>query len=349
MHIINNQLEEIKQITNLEYLYFDEDGKFIGGTTEPAENISEAAASFADSVAESQEALGFHFIKIRAARSGGILLVSSNGESSRTMGLLAAREIKGLLEKKDEGGRGGFFRQLLLGNLLPLDIYQQAKALGVNLCDRIVYVIHTENKSKEMEETLRNFFEKTDDIVELDDENYVLVREATNQNDEDFAETARAIVDVMMTEAASAVMVSYGNPVSLIEKIPVSYQEACLAMEVGKIFYEKENIFPYTRLGIGRLIYQLPKSLCEMFIREVFGDKIPDVVYDEETMETIDRFMENNLNISETARQLYVHRNTLVYRLEKLQETLGLDIRKFEDAMTFRIAYMVLLHLKDVE
>ena len=130
--------------------------------------------------------------------------------------------------------------------------------------------------------------------------------------------------------------------------MPTSYQEAKLAMEVGRTFYPKETILPYTRLGIGRLIYQLPESLCEMFIKEVFGEKIPEEVYDEEIMETIEKFLENDLNISETARQLYVHRNTLVYRLERLQAELGLDIRVFEDAMTFRIAFMVLQHLEDM-
>ena len=117
-----------------------------------------------------------------------------------------------------------------------------------------------------------------------------------------------------------------------------------MALEVGSIFYaEKENI-SYARLGIGRLIYQLPINLCEMFLKEVFGETIPDV-FDEETSVTIQKFFENNLNISETARQLYVHRNTLVYRLERIEKALGLDIRTFEDAMLFKIALMVMAHM----
>ncbi|MFQ7714246.1 MAG: PucR family transcriptional regulator [Agathobacter rectalis] len=103
----------------------------------------------------------------------------------------------------------------------------------------------------------------------------------------------------------------------------------------------------YDRLGIGRLIYQLPMSLCEMFIREVFGDEVPQILDDEEAMSTISKFFENNLNISETARQLYVHRNTLVYRLERIEKSIGLDIRTFDDAMIFKIATMVLAHIKD--
>ena len=120
-----------------------------------------------------------------------------------------------------------------------------------------------------------------------------------------------------------------------------------MALEVGRLFYVEKEIMAYDRLGIGRLIYQLPMSLCEMFIREVFGDEVPQILDDEEAMSTISKFFENNLNISETARQLYVHRNTLVYRLERIEKAIGLDIRTFDDAMIFKIAMMVLAHIKD--
>ena len=120
-----------------------------------------------------------------------------------------------------------------------------------------------------------------------------------------------------------------------------------MALQVGKVFYAEKDTISYGNLGIGRLIYQLPMSLCNMFIKEVFGDKVPEVLEDEEAMSTINKFFENNLNISETARQLYVHRNTLVYRLERIERAIGLDIRSFDDAMTFRIAIMVLAHMKD--
>ena len=121
-----------------------------------------------------------------------------------------------------------------------------------------------------------------------------------------------------------------------------------MALEVAEIFDSSRTVITYEQLGIGRLIYQLPVPLCEMFLREVFGDCDPEEM-DEELLSTIYRFMDNNLNLSETSRQLYVHRNTLVYRLEKLQRTLGLDIRKFEDAMTFKIAMMVRDYMKYLE
>ena len=118
-----------------------------------------------------------------------------------------------------------------------------------------------------------------------------------------------------------------------------------MASEGGRIFYSERRINAYNTLGIGRLIYQLPESLCEMFMHEIFGEKIPDDL-DEETITTVNKFFENNLNVSETARQLYVHRNTLVYRIEKLQKSVGLDIRTFDDALTLKIALMVVQYMK---
>jgi carbohydrate diacid regulator len=143
--------------------------------------------------------------------------------------------------------------------------------------------------------------------------------------------------------------VGCGGVVQQLPEIVQSYQEAKLALEVGRVFYAERDTISYGKLGIGRLIYQLPKHLCVMFIREVFGEQIPEILEDEEAMSTINKFFENNLNISETARQLYVHRNTLVYRLERIEKAIGLDIRTFDDAMTFRIALMVIAHLKNKE
>jgi carbohydrate diacid regulator len=121
-----------------------------------------------------------------------------------------------------------------------------------------------------------------------------------------------------------------------------------MALDVGKIFFEEKKIIPYGELGIGRLIYQLPQPLCRMFIKEVFGEHDPEE-FDEETLTTIMKFFENSLNVSETSRQLFIHRNTLVYRLDKLQKMTGLDLRVFEDAITFRIALMVVRYMKYVD
>ena len=156
------------------------------------------------------------------------------------------------------------------------------------------------------------------------------------------------LVDMLNTEAMTSAWVSYSNVADDIMELSDAYKEARTALEVGKIFYADKNVFGYNRLGIGRLIYQLPIPLCKMFIREIFDNKSPDD-FDEETLVTIDKFFENSLNVSETSRQLYIHRNTLVYRLDKLQKSTGLDLRVFEDAITFKIALMVVRYMKYME
>ena len=160
--------------------------------------------------------------------------------------------------------------------------------------------------------------------------------------------TANVIVDMLNTEAMSQVHVAYGTIVNEIKEVSRSYKEAKMALDVGKIFYSDQNVVAYSNLGIGRLIYQLPLPLCRMFIKEIFEGRSPDD-FDEETLTTINKFFENSLNVSETSRQLYIHRNTLVYRLDKLQKSTGLDLRVFEDAITFKIALMVVKYMKYME
>ena len=182
-----------------------------------------------------------------------------------------------------------------------------------------------------------------------DEKNIILVKEV--RQGESYGEldkTANTILDMMNTEAMTKVRVSYGTVINDIKEVSRSYKEAKMALDVGRIFYANKNVIAYSNLGIGRLIYQLPIPLCKMFIREVFDGKSPDE-FDEETLATINKFFENSLNVSETSRQLYIHRNTLVYRLDKLQKSTGLDLRVFEDAITFKIALMVAKYMKYME
>jgi len=156
------------------------------------------------------------------------------------------------------------------------------------------------------------------------------------------------LVDLLKAEGEENIRIAYGTIVNDIKEVSKSYKEAKLALDVGKIFFDEKEVIAYSALGIGRLIYQLPIPLCKMFIKEIFENKSPDD-FDEETLVTIDKFFENSLNVSETSRQLYIHRNTLVYRLDKLQKSTGLDLRVFEDAITFKIALMVVRYMKYME
>ena len=185
-----------------------------------------------------------------------------------------------------------------------------------------------------------------DFITAVDEKSIILVQELREQDGyEEVEQTAKMLRDMLNTEAMSTVKIAYGTIIKEIRQVSRSYKEAKMALDVGKIFYTEKSIIAYNTLGIGRLIYQLPIPLCQMFMKEVFTEATPDS-FDEETLTTINRFFENNLNVSETARQLYIHRNTLVYRLEKLQKSTGLDIRVFDDALTFKIAMMVVNYMK---
>ena len=183
----------------------------------------------------------------------------------------------------------------------------------------------------------------------MDEKDIIVVKElGDNETYEDLNKTADVIINLFKSDNNCSVHIAYGTIVKELKEVSRSYKEARMALDVGKIFFEDRNVIAYSQLGIGRLIYQLPIPLCKMFIREIFGDKSPDD-FDEELLSTINKFFENNLNVSETSRQLYIHRNTLVYRLDKLQKSTGLDLRVFEDAITFKIALMVVKYMKYME
>jgi carbohydrate diacid regulator len=201
-----------------------------------------------------------------------------------------------------------------------------------------------------MEAVKTLFIGKSHDfITAVDEKNIILVKELKDTEEyEDMNRVAKSIMDALASDASQKVHIAYGTIINEIRDVSRSYKEAKMALDVGKIFYSEENVIAYSNLGIGRLIYQLPVHLCRMFIREIFDGKSPEDL-DEETLTTINKFFDNNLNVSETSRQLYIHRNTLVYRLDKLQKSTGLDLRKFDDAITFKIALMVVKYMNYIE
>lgn len=263
----------------------------------------------------------------------------------------AVRQIMQLTNAyKEKYNKANFIQNLLMDNVLHVDMYNRAKKLHIDIeANRMVFIIETRKEEESLVlETMKQLFtpQMQDYITSVDKNNIILVRHMDeNETLEDMHHVAETIVDMLNTEAMAKVRVAYSNPSRTLDTLSKAYKEARMALDVGRIFYMEETIIPYGRLGIGRLIYQLPIPLCKMYLEEVFGDRLPDT-FDEETITTINKFFENNLNISETARQLYVHRNTLVYRLEKLQKMTGLDIRVFEDALTFKIATMVASYMK---
>uniref|UniRef100_UPI003FEEA938 PucR family transcriptional regulator n=1 Tax=Roseburia sp. TaxID=2049040 RepID=UPI003FEEA938 len=349
-HKIQAALDEIKEISRIDLALYTEKGKLTAATFEPQENFEHAVLSFAESMAESQMVAGCHFFKVMVeGELEYVLLTKASAEDAYMVGRLAVCQIRNLVSSyMEQFDRNNFMQNILLGNMLVVDMYNKAQKLHIEQAERVVYVIGFENKKDATAlELVKNLFaSKTRDFVtEIDDSSIILIKDTRDmKEDHDLKTLADMIVDNLHAEAMVRVRVGYGNRVNNLPDIAKSYQEAKMALEVGKIFYADKETIAYRYLGIGRLIYQLPMSLCEMFIHEVFGEEVPDV-FNEEISGTIQKFFENNLNISETARQLYVHRNTLVYRLERLEKAIGLDIRKFDDAMTFKIAMMVLAHM----
>jgi carbohydrate diacid regulator len=275
-------------------------------------------------------------------------------EDSYTIGKIAAFQIQNLLiAYKERFDKDNFIKNLLLDNLLLVDIYTRSQKLHIDAEARRIVIIAQTPSAKEVNvlENLRTFFKSRtkDFITAVDDKGIIIVRDlAANETYEDIDKAARQILDIVSKQTGKDCHVSYGTIVGEIREVSRSYKEAKMALDVGRIFFDDRDIIAYSSLGIGRLIYQLPIPLCKMFIEEIFDGKSPED-FDEETLMTINKFFENSLNVSETSRQLYIHRNTLVYRLDKLQKSTGLDLRVFEDAITFKIALMVVKYMRYME
>ena len=311
----------------------------------------QAAVEFAASPADSQEIQGYQYFKIYDEQQLEYVLVAGGaGEDVYTIGKMVAFQIQNLLVAyKERFDKDNFIKNLLLDNLLLVDIYSRAKKLHIQTdLPRVVFIVESANgKDNNVLELTRSFFGTggKDFITAVDESNVIVVKELTESDTrKEIQKSSRSLEDHLTKEGIRDIRVAYGTVVQEIKEVSRSYKEAKMALDVGKIFFDDRNIIAYSELGIGRLIYQLPIPLCKMFIREVFDGKSPDD-FDEETLTTIYKFFENSLNVSETSRQLFIHRNTLVYRLEKIKKFTGLDLREFDDAIVFKVALMVKKYL----
>ena len=355
VQVIQNAIDELKAITRVDLCVLDTDGNTVATTFSDEELDVSSIELFVQSPADSQVMQGCHFFKIMDNQIPEYVLVArGNGEDGYMIGKIAVSELHNLMvayhEKQD---RNSFIQNVLMDNMLLVDIYNRAKKLHIDIeAKRVVYLIETkQEQDSNALELVRTLFagSSRDFITAVDEKNIILVKELKPEEGyEAVDQTAKMLLDMLNSEAMSKVRIAYGTMIEEIRFLSKSYKEAKMALDVGKIFYEEKSIIAYSTLGIGRLIYQLPIPLCEMFMNEVFGGELPDSL-DDETLMTINKFFENSLNVSETSRQLYIHRNTLVYRLEKIQKSTGLDVRVFEDALTFRIALMVSNYMKYME
>ncbi len=353
--ILQSTLDGLKSITRIDFCIVDTDGKALASTFTELGNYEDEVLAFVESPADSQVVQGYQFFKIFDEHQlEYVLLVSGGGDDVYMIGKIAIFQIQGLMTAyKERFDKDDFIKNLLLDNLLLVDIYNRAKKLHIDTeAKRVIFIIETKHaKDNNVLDDYRELLgDKSKDFVTaVDEKNIIVVKELEGDGGhEELEKTAQNFYTLLKEDGEEDILIAYGTVVDDIKEVSQSYKEAKLALDVGKIFFEDKNIIAYSALGIGRLIYQLPVPLCKMFIKEIFGGKSPDD-FDEETLTTINKFFENNLNVSETSRQLYIHRNTLVYRLDKLQKSTGLDLRVFEDAITFKIALMVVKYMKYME
>ncbi len=357
--VIQKVIQEIRRISGLECSLWNTKVECLAMTNKISKDLVDKVSAFVEAVLNNDtteqitDNAGM-FVVMEDDVPTYILSLGGAGADIKMAGYFGVSQLESLLQAyRERMDKNRFIQNLILDNMLLVDIYNQAKKMRIPVEQRrIVYLIEPKNEGdNHVLDTMKGLFSTgTKDFVTAVDEGRVILVKAL-ENTEDYAEvshTAKVIIDTLSMEAMVSVRVSYGTIVNELKEVSRSYKEAAMALEVGRVFYVEKNLLAYNELGIGRLIHQLPQSLCEMFLKEVFNGKVVEQ-FDEEELLTVYTFFDNNLNISETARQLYVHRNTLVYRLEKIQKKTGLDVRIFDDALLFKIALMVESHMRSLE
>ena len=278
------------------------------------------------------------------------VFVEGHDSTARCVCILAAvamSEAKTSYEEKHD--KATFIKNIISDNILPGDVYVRAKELHFNAdVARAVFLIRQTGKSDVTAiDVLQNLFpnRQKDFVLSITESDLVLIKEMNpGFESEELYAIADSIDKAMQRELGVKTVIGIGTPARHLRELADRYKEAQVAIDVGKVFDDDKSIINYENLGLGRIIYQLPTTLCEMFLSEVFK-KNPIESLDQETLYTINKFFENNLNVSETSRKLFVHRNTLVYRLEKIKKLTGLDLREFDHAIIFKVALMVKKYL----
>ena len=321
--------------------------RFIGENVEAAEN-------FFSSGSEEGEFGGYSFRRLDGYDNGAEYAVFA-GESGQSAAIacnitaIAINNSKSLYDEKHD--KATFIKKIILDNILPGDIYIKSREMQFqNEAKRVAYLIHMDQKQDvAVMDLLQKLFpdRQRDFALTINENEVVLVKELKSNDSKEITKYGRQI-DAGVTELGVAHVIGIGSVATQLKDIARSFKEAQVAVEIGKVFDDSITMMSYENLGIGRLIYQLPTTLCEMFLSEVFKKGSVESL-DEETLFTIQKFFENNLNVSETSRKLFVHRNTLVYRLEKIKKLTGLDLREFDNAIVLKVALMVKQYLRSRE
>ena len=347
-------LHQMKDVIGRTIGIIDENGIVIACSElskigESKQRIREELAYSADAVI--YEGYTYRFINVND-KSDCICFVEGGDSHAGSMASLLAiflGNMKSLYDEKYD--KGSFIKSILLDNILPSDIYIKSNELHFSNDERrIVFVIKFHNSAvtppyEVVQEIIGN--SDKDYVINISEQDVVIVRELEGEVESiDMENYARSLIDSIHSSHNLKATVGISSVVDNLKDLARAYKEARIAFEVGKVFDIEKPVISYENLGIGRLIYQLPTTLCEMFLSEVFKKGSLESL-DRETLMTVQSFFENNLNVSETSRKLFVHRNTLVYRLEKIRKLSGLDLREFDHAVTFKVALMVKKYLSN--
>lgn len=279
------------------------------------------------------------------------VFVSGADEIARSMCILAAIAMgEARINYEEKHNKASFVKNIISDNILPGDVYIRAKELHfITDVPRALMLIRLiDNSDVAAVELIQDLFpdRQRDFVISMSESDIVVVKEISKEEEmEQVVQIAEDIEKAVREKLTVKTVIGIGSPAAHLRELADRYKQAQVAIEVGKVFNNEKSILNYENLGIGRLIYQLPVTMCEMFLSEVFK-KNPIEALDNDNIDTINKFFENNLNVSETSRKLYVHRNTLVYRLEKITKLTGLDLREFDHAIVFKVAMMVHKYLE---
>ena len=356
--VFQSVMVQFKDIPDRAFGVMDTEGTVISCTD--ASLLGERWADAALKIANSAESIvTFSQKTFKAIVSGAnqleyAVFCTGDDELARsfcTMAFVALNEAKTFYEEKHD--RGTFVKNIIMDNILPGDIYIRAKELHFATdAPRAVFLVrqlgHGDVATVDVLSGMFN--DKNQDFVlSINETDIAVVKQITSTTSaEELEKLARSMEDTLKNELFIKTVIGIGTVAEHLRSLADSYKEAQTAIDVGKVFDTEKSIINYENLGIGRLIYQLPTTLCEIFLTEVFKKNSIDSL-DQETLFTINKFFENNLNVSETSRKLFVHRNTLVYRLEKIKKLTGLDLRQFDHAIVFKVALMVRKYLASRE
>ena len=345
-------IHQMKDVVGRTIGVIDENGIIIASSE--LNKIGESRQRVREEIAHSQDGIVLDGYTYRTVSTGSknesiVFVEGSDNHAGKMAQMLAISlgNIKSIYDEKYD--KGSFIKNIILDNILPSDIYIKSNELHFNTDGQRVVIIfkfqgHSQTPNYEIVQSLVK--DKTKDyVISISEQDIVLVKEvAPNLDSDDIIEYAKGLLKTISQECETKPLIGISSFVNNLKDLAKAYKEARISLEVGKVFDVEKTVMSYDSLGIGRLFYQLPNTLCEIFLQEVFKKGSLESL-DRETLMTVQSFFENNLNVSETSRKLFVHRNTLVYRLEKIRKLTGLDLREFDHAVTFKVALMVKKYL----